>query len=227
MAFGFGTTFGSGTGDKIVLPFNNRGTIRSYFIQVYRNGTGGGGLGRIFDSNNGVEQTLMLHDAGNYEFQASFASGAQNGQWAYTAPATGAWHTMEADYDGSAIGNDPTMLLDAAAQTLAVDSNPASGTIDVAAIAFTLGNRNSDNARNWDGMLAEFSAYNRFLTGAERTGLNAHTISPLSLSGVLCYYDLRTNAHDWVSGLDGTITGALVQAHPFANDNRLMLLGVS
>lgn len=212
MARGFGSTRGSGTTDRIVTALTTNNSVRSYAIWANRNGTGGGGLGRMFDKNNGTAEAALYYSGGsNYSFTRWWSTSP--GEWAFTAPSTGAFRHIGVSYDQSSTANDPVIYVSGSAVSTTEAQTPV-GTVVSGSAAHTLGNRQSDNARNWDGDLAEFAAWDAILTAEEFASLAAG-MSPLLVrpASLVCYVPaIRDNVDLKLTA--PTITGTAVQPHP-------------
>jgi hypothetical protein len=156
-ARGFGTGasgMGAGTTDKSLSTLTAVNTQRTYQLWAYKNGGGGGGLGAMFSKVAGASAQTNNSQLVYYLFQ----SGSTAGTWTYNQPSTAAWHHIAITYDSTVVGNDPVYLYDGVAQTVVLDQNPASPTTDASGLCF--GNRTSDSARVWEGMLCEARVFN-------------------------------------------------------------------
>jgi hypothetical protein len=213
VARGFGATYGTTTTDKIVSGLTAHATLRTYSIWVFRNGNGGGNLGRMVDKRTGADgHTEMLNFeivAVAYQYSRQWSGG--EGRWAFSAPATGEWHQFSVSYDGGAAANDPVMYLDGASQSLVTDINQ-SGSLNTSGSNYVIGNRGNDDARNWDGQLAEFAVWDRILSAAEHAALGKG-FSPLHFrQSLILYVPMIRESVDYYSTVP-TVTGALVQPH--------------
>ena len=151
---GFGTTYGTGTTDRLdggVLPRPASGW-RSIVSHYYANGTGGGGLGRIFQdvSGTGLQagEAWWINLGMSYGLHAS----SQAGAW-YTANiSTGRWQSAGVTHDQRTVNVTPVMYLDGSITTV-TNTSSASGIYDTTPCNMVWGNRASDGARGWDGIL--------------------------------------------------------------------------
>lgn len=172
VARGFGSTYGAGASDYVLTSFSNHASQRSYAFWMLYNGTGGANLGRVFDKRSPTPAAAfgpeaVLHTGGVLRYDRTFNSAASQGQWGITMPSAGVWAFIVITYDSSSISNDATFYRDGAAVALVADTNPASGNADITTDVYALGNRPNDGARNWDGMIASFSIWDRILSAAE------------------------------------------------------------
>lgn len=217
MARGFGSTDGVGTTDKITTALTSHATQRSYFLWTYRHGDGGGsGFGRMFDKlTAGSTVELLFNDGFNtpfnrYFYQRNWSGG--NSQWAWTRPSADAWHSIGVAYDASSASNDPTVYQDGSIATVSNISR-GSGSPLTNTDPYVLGNRGSDNARNWDGREGEYAVWDRILTADEWVSLSKG-FSPLFFpNGLVEYVPM---VRDLVSLIRGspTATGTAVKEHP-------------
>lgn len=179
MSRGFGTTNGSGTTDKILSGYaGNMTTSLSFHTWVWRTGAGGGNFGRIIDQANGV-QIAQDNAASTYYFIAPFSTTA--GVWDITAPGTGAWVSFGFRYNGAATTNDPAFFLSGTAATITNEVTPV-GTFGSGTGAWTIGGRASDNARHWNGKIAEPCLWQGVLLTDQNFTDLAAGIPPLSIS---------------------------------------------
>lgn len=158
-ARGFGTGasgMGAGTTDKSVSTLTAVNTQRTYQLWVYKNGGGGGGLGAMFTKVAGASAQSNNSSTTYYLFQSASTT---NGTWTYTQPSLTTWHHIAITYDSGALSNDPVYMFDGAAQTVVSDTNPV-GTITTDSSGLCFGNRTSDSARVWEGMLCEARVFN-------------------------------------------------------------------
>jgi hypothetical protein len=215
MARGFGSTLGAGSTDSIAIPLTAHATQRSYSIFVYRNGSGAGNFGRIFDKRvSGAQtETLYVGDT-NYAYLRAW-SGAQAVEWRMTAPSAGAFRHVGVSYDGSSTANDAIMYLDGVSQTVSEAAGPPSGALVTNEDSYVLGNRKNDSARVWNGILAEFGVWDAILTAEEMASL-AQGCSPLLIrpASLVAYQPLTGTPCDFVAGGPTTVVGTAEQDHP-------------
>ena len=207
MARGFGATLGSGTTDLITtLTAVTLGTQYSLAIWANENGAGGGNLGRMIDRAASPNWNRTGIDYRFTDQQWSVELGAI---WSIATPSAG-WHRFVITTDNTAAGNVPIIYMDGT--TPAVTTVTASsGVYTPLTTAFLLGNSVALN-RNWDGLLAEFGAWNRILTPDEALALSNGFTPKSFMNGLLTGYSmLREN---WGTLGPATISGTAVQSHP-------------
>jgi len=173
---GFGSTYGTGTTDRLdggALPRPSTGW-RSVVSQYYANSTGGGGLGRIFQDASGTglsagEILWTQSNAINYGIYASSSSGA----WFTPASslATGRWQSAGVTHDQRTVNVLPTMYLDGASVAVNI-SQAASGTYQTTPCNMVWGNRASDSARVWDGIIGPTLIFDGALTADDHFELD-------------------------------------------------------
>ena len=215
MARGFGSTFGAGSSDIISTALSAHATLRSYSLMTYRNGDGGANFGLIFSKRQTADAELFQNASGAtnaYRYQRNWST--TNGSWIIARPSTGAWHQAGVSYDSGSTSNVPTMVIDGVSQSVTTELSP-SGSVVNNSDPYTLGNRASDTARAWDGMLCEFAIWDAILTAEEWAALGAR-VSPLEIrpqSLTLYRPDVRNNLNVRAF-TPGTISGTAVQPHP-------------
>jgi hypothetical protein len=209
MARGFGATLGAGSTDMIVSTLAAKATTRSYHIKVNRLGDGGGSFGRIWEDSAVIDQ--FLFSSNTYQFSRAFS--VTNGDWFRAAPSTSTWVDVVVTYDGGDVANDPIFYFDGVSVSV-TESNTPSGSLTTTSGAYALGNRASDSARNWDGMLAEFAVWDVILDAAEAAalgkGLSPLLIRPASLVEYIPM--IRDNVSFRRAAPTVTATG--IQPHP-------------
>lgn len=214
MARGFGATYGVGPTDSIEIPYSTHGTQRTYAAWCYRNGAGGGNLGRIFDKRTSGAESELVHF---YETESRFKFlrlwSSQMGKWSISDTiGTGAWFWIAVTYDSGSTANNAVFWLNGSKPTTLRETAP-SGSLINNADNYVIGNRKSDNARAWDGMIAEFAIWDRILADAELEAL-ADGYSPALIRNSLVSYVPQIRASgDWRNGAS-TVTGTTVIEHP-------------
>jgi biopolymer transport protein ExbB len=155
--------WGASTTDKIVTGLQTATTTRTYEIWSYKTGDGGGALGRMFEKRGlaAAQSELLFFTGGDYEYDRVWSGGID--QWDIAAPSANAWHSIAVTYDSSNASNSAIMYVDGAAQSLVTNITFA-GTLVNNPSGYTIGNRQSDNARNWAGSLDEFRVVNAIMT---------------------------------------------------------------
>lgn len=140
-------------------------TLFTSFVVCRPDSPGGANLGRIWTRNDvsrsiGMLSTNALRTWLGASITAdTAASSLPNGSWAYVR---GRW-------DGAAAANSISVAVNGTEAT-----GPASGfgtPASVANTALCIGNRSSDGARGFDGLIGEVLIYSRALTAAEITSV--------------------------------------------------------
>lgn len=207
MARGFGTTFGSGTTDKIATSTTTYSSTKSYAIWTYRN-VNDATSRRMWDNGNG--RSFSSGVAGEYRFNWDFST--SGGQWAFVRPALSEWHHIGWSFDDSSDTNAPLGYLDGVSQSISpiVDNV---GTALTTGAEYLIGN-SAAGTNNWDGSLAEFGYWNVILSADEFLAL-AKGVSPLLIrpTALIEYVPLIGPANSYVNGAT-TVTGTAIQPHP-------------
>lgn len=208
MALGFGSTYGSGTTDKLATALTSQPLPASYAFWAFRHGTGGGGFGRIFEKaySGTTVEIAINYNGGNIQIQRGRTSSP--GSFTFAAPSADAWHhivvTIDASWNVAAYVDGSSVTVTAG--TAGVGGNLSSSNV------YNLGNR-TDGTRNWDGMLSEFSIWNSVIGAAEIAELSSY-ISALSVlpSSLVEHIPLISFGNSRLRG-PSTKTGTAIQPH--------------
>lgn len=206
-------TFGGVSTDRIDTGYTANNTLRSYHIWSYRTGEGGGSVGRMFDK--GGNTLLDNNGSGTIAFGSVWTGNL--GLW-HCSMSDNAWNPIGVSYDAGSSSNVPIMYVGGASQSLTTDSSP-SGSAPSDSNDFCIGNRNTDNARNWAGRLAEFAVWDAILNASEfaalALGVPAYRVRPQSLSLYVPVWGLASPEPDLSSGHRScTVTGTTQVSHP-------------
>lgn len=179
IAGGF-SSLGGGTtdrlsGGKLYRPSSGWRTIVGH---VYPVSAGGGSLGRVFQdiSGNGATkgETLSFDGGGGTMLSYQVFASTQRGQWNFSSNlGSGAWHSFAITQDQRTVGTTPTGFVDGVA--VSVTTSAASiGSYETADkwTDLTFGNRASDSARVWDGLIGPVLFFDGLLTGDEIASLH-------------------------------------------------------
>lgn len=157
--------WGAASTDKITTNLTAHSSTRTYEVWAYRTGTGDGALGRITDKHTVSAEVETFQVGGTlndqYAYGRTFSGGTAD--WEVALPSANAWHHIVVTYNSSAATNDPIFYIDGAVATLTADTN-TTGTANTNTDPYVIGNRGSDNARNWAGNLDEFRVSNAIRT---------------------------------------------------------------
>jgi len=171
LARGFGSTLGGGTTDRVQTSATAR--QRQTFVVVgVRNGPGGGGYGRYFQSGTtGIApcEVLFNSNEGTTVFQRLSGNIARF-TWAY--PDIGVPFCTVISYDASAAGWKPTVATNGVAQSVTPTSPPTSAGGNVTG-AIIVGNREAGD-RVWDGHWLLFAEIDRACSRSECIDLSAN-----------------------------------------------------
>src|ERR1043166_3499961 len=144
MARGFGTTFGSGTSDSVAGGSNiTVGNQVSISVWIWRNGTGGSGLGQIFNIGDAAATNYMSfynNSTSNLHFNRAW-SGSSGGEasWSIALPGDSAWVHYLISYNGNSTGNSPIINKNGASVGVTTVTAP-SGSISTITRVPTIGN---------------------------------------------------------------------------------------
>ncbi len=210
MAYGFSTTFGTASTDQVVTTYTGDATQQTWSIWANRHGGGGSNGGRFFDKRTGAASEFALFNSEvntQYRFTANWTAA---GQWAWANTALDTWFNIIIQYDNSSTANTPEAWFNGISQTRTLNTQPT-GSFITNSDAYVLGNVVS--VRVWDGMLAEFAVWSRFLTASEIAALGGG-YSPLFFRESLMEYVPLVRDPISYKNAAPTVTGALVQPHP-------------
>ncbi len=209
-----------GAGDKLTTSFSAHSTRRTYSLWAYRRGDGGGGFGRMFDKRTAGPEVETLHNrsastANGDTYMYSRAFSGTSGFWTIPRPSANAWHHLCVVYEAAA-GNDPAIYVDGIQQSVTRTSSATSGSPSTNADPYVIGNRGNDDARSWNGRLAEFAIWDELLSAGECSAL-ARGASPASIRAnkLVAYWPLWGSASP-EPGLPGgsvAVTGAVGADH--------------
>jgi hypothetical protein len=156
---GFGATSGTGTTDRIatgvLVPYSTG--FRSIVSHRYANTTGGGGFGRIFNpaGSNGIsanDECMFPNSATNGMMYSK--AGAAAWQWAPTSVLSASvWACDGVTHDQRSTGITPVMYLDGVSVAVTAFAAGSGSYPTIGGFTLDLGNRSTDSARIWDGML--------------------------------------------------------------------------
>lgn len=211
MALGFGSTEGSGSGDRVVTAFTAHATQRSYGVWVYPS-AGGDDVKRVFEKrtiSNQVELVIYNTSQSRIEYERQW-SGIR-GRWSSPSFISDTWTHLGVSYDSSNSSNGAEIYANGLAQPVTVLDVPAGiplGNTD----QYVIGNR-GDGTRTFGARLAEFAIWDRILKSSEWIALG-RGFSPLCFPRDLrCYVPLIREGVDVVNS-ECTISGAVPRAHP-------------
>ncbi len=206
-ALGLGANYGGSTAD-----FVSGGTFYppvsgfcSIVAHYYANSTGGGGFGRIFveDATNITE---MVYLDGNRLVFYKY-SNAANGVWESPASslATGRWQSFGVTHDQRTIGVVPFLYLDGSIVTTSTVTNPQ-GAYLTNPFTPVFGNRPSDVARCWDGMLGPILRFDGILTAADHRQLDLDPLTIFETIDEIEFYRAASSVNGSSSGNLSTLS---------------------
>lgn len=223
---GFGTTYGSGTTDRLdggILPRPSTGW-RSIVSCYYANGYGGGNLGRIFQDASGTglqagEGLYCNNGTINGTILYGLYCSTTFGAWYSSASTlvTGRWQSAGVTHDQRTVNNIPIIYLDGASVAVNIYQN-ASGTYQTAPCNLVWGNRASDGARGWDGLLGPTLIFDGALTDADHLVLSKDPWSVVDTDPMLLLFGSAAGGTHTLTGANCSQsatsgTGAVTQAH--------------
>lgn len=179
-ARGYGATYGVGSTDRSATSYNGNDVLRSVSAYVYRNGDGGGSLGRMWDFGN---WGAFYNSSTNYQLQCVFdnAGSSASSTWNVSRPASGSFKHIAVLFDATSVSNDPVIYIDGVSQTVTNFNRAPAGSLKAAGDTLNVGNR-LDATRNWDGMIGEFRLAASVLSSARIIAEAANLLNPGSFA---------------------------------------------
>ena len=216
MALGFGSTFGSGTTDKLTSlnNFTCPTTVSVAFL-TNRNADNAALASRVITQETGSHIFLIQTNGVSSIEEVLFPWTTTDGRWSITRPGTGVWTHNLIVYDGGSTTNTPTWYVNGSAVSVSTLVTPVGTPFNPPTEALVLGNRPAGD-RVFDGRFAEFAIWNRLLTAAEAVGLGLRGMSPLAYSnGLVEYIPMVRNPFSRKnSGAFTAVGPPLPQPHP-------------
>jgi hypothetical protein len=214
MSIGFGTTFGVGSTDRIVnSSFSMPTSTFTFSAMVNRNGGGGGTFGRVWEV--GTSGFHLFFNTAAVAWAVAITYDGVTKNWNVDTPAQydtpgDFWFHVGITFDRNTTGQVPTMWVGGTKYTsLTPASNGSAGSFG----SLCIGNRTSDNARNFDGKIMEFGVWNRILTDDEMIGLSKGVVPSKYNRGLVTYHPLIRLVRDRRADSTVTTTGTAVQTH--------------
>jgi Concanavalin A-like lectin/glucanases superfamily len=233
-ARGFGTTFGVGSTDEVNTGYTaTPASTMTFAAWFYRNGAGGGSLGRIFDQNGATATALVSVNDNTSSLAGTMAmlygQSSASAKWHWTTPSSNAWHHIAVTFNAGSSGNVPIVYIDGAAVSITTDQAfTGTGSAQTTG-SYYIGNR-ADGTRNWDGKLSDFAYWNVILTASQvkslAQGASPMLIRPAALKIFLPLCGSQANEPDWASRLTQTITGTAGKSGNPAQPYPLMRTGL-
>jgi hypothetical protein len=180
---GFGPTYGTGTTDRI-----DSGTLappstssRSVVAQLYPKTTGGGTLGRVFQDASGYGlargEGFWINSTTGISYTIFIADASGASQWQPAAPLTlDAWQVVGISVHHIASVVTPCYAYINGMFVASANNAGGGGALpgNNLATVMTFGNRASDSARNWDGMIGLILFFDGFLEAKDHAALAAN-----------------------------------------------------
>lgn len=207
MAYGFGSTYGTGTSDLITTSFTGIPRARTYAFWSFQHGTGGSTYGRQWHQDAAF--TPYSNDTtGTFNFEIVEWG---EGRWQFVNQAYDTWLHWLITYDSNISTNAPVVYINGVDAGATLNVSPGS-TYTAPTANFCLGN-DPTLVANWDGMLAEFAIWDHIMSAPEITALSKGFAPAFFPNGRVMYYPLLRDLVDRHNAAP-TITGTpIVQPH--------------
>jgi hypothetical protein len=210
--------FGLASTDVVTVADTTSPAAVSYHFWIYTLGLGGANAGRVFDKRSGADaQAEVIYiQTGNilrYERNRSTTSGIWRTDGIVVLST---WQAFGFRIDNTLTTNDGEWFSGGLPVTTVEFSTP-NGTLITNTSPYSIGNRSSDVARNWNGYIAHIAKWSRLVTDAEfalmgRTPLAlAPSSYPDSAVWYLPFIDGTSDFYGKVTTVSG---GALVSNNP-------------
>jgi len=203
---GFSATLGAGASDSIEIPISESIDDLTIFVRATRAGAGGGNFGRVYEkrvSGAQVDALLCVNDAGQARYRASrqFSGGECVDDFAWSVAGVPTNIVLLKRADPAYISR---LFFDGIEQ-VAVNSAHTSGTLITNGDNFVIGNRKSDSARAFDGLLSNFMLFRGHLDSGEIEALSENPYQIYTPRRRISYFNIGAGAG---SSLNGSATGA-------------------
>lgn len=181
---GFGTTYAGNTNSYLTGPVltHPKSGWRSWFVLLYAASTGGGGIGRVFQHATGTggdgaggEGLFCVATTNELRYQKW-----NNGTFVseYKTPAaitTNAWTSYGLTHQQIVGDTLPNGYKNGVAETWSILTANGQNNLSSAPLTtMAIGNRPSDVARTWDGMIGVQLYFDGFLSAADHAALHAN-----------------------------------------------------
>ncbi|WP_312548172.1 LamG-like jellyroll fold domain-containing protein [Massilia sp.] len=175
LAAGFGAGLGGGTTDRITTALSGAfpASGRSYFVRARRNGSGGSGLGRLFDKTSGGTGQMLYWYGSNARLAYSFYAGSSERITAIpdTHLTAAVGETFGALVTHAQVGSTATINAWVNGVQVLFDVVVTGALSDAPAAALSIGNR-ADGVRGWDGLIECVHVWDRVLLPAEAAAIS-------------------------------------------------------
>ena len=215
MAIGFGIVAGTATTDRLNTGLIGDSPQRTWAFRVnLRNASSGGGFPRIFSSQ--TNEVIITLQSGQFSFGRQWTNGIAT--WFLGAANSALINTdysIVISYDQSLTSANPTAFINGISASITNPSARTGNAISSGGNAFHIGNRPSDNARNWDGIISSAAIWDEIIP-AEMALAISGSYSPLIYTRNLVYYNpmVVTTSQDIIGARTQTVTGARNASHP-------------
>jgi chitodextrinase len=177
-------------------------------------GLGGGSGGRIVDKdNNDAGWFFSMGTNNTIKFSSDQFNGTEPSRSTASSVITlNAWQHVAATWDGTTSGNGIHVYINGVESTGGTIISGSGTPYDDSGTPLTLGNRPTDNARGFNGVIDEIRVYNRVLTGAEIQAL-ADATAPTAPSSLTATAASSTQVNlSWTASTDNVgVSGYLLE----------------
>lgn len=206
MALELGTFSNNASAAKVDLGNVAISADVTYFIWTYRTGEGGSNFGRMFGRSSGLHDLITNNPGASNTYAFGDIVNAQHYRW--TRADAYQWVPISVSGTIADTSTAPTIYQSGVKPTI-IRTGVGNFWGTTSSVAMHIGNRPSDSARVWHGMLAHFCMWDVKLTDAEHEALHAgalpNTIRPES---IVRYFPLLNDERN-LFGTNGTNVSAL------------------
>ena len=215
MAIGFGIVAGTATTDRLNTGLIGDSPQRTWAFRVnLRNASSGGGFPRIFGGQ--TNQIAIALQSGQFSFVRQWTNGVLT--WSLGAANSALINTnysIVISYDQTLAAANPTAFVNGNSVSVSTATARTGSAISSGATPFHIGNRPSDNLRNWDGTISSAAIWDELIPAEMALAISSR-YSPLIYTRNLVYYNpmVVTTSQDIIGARTQTVTGARNASHP-------------
>jgi chitodextrinase len=216
LSFDGGTGYVTVNGGGVLANLRSTGVTVSAWVKLASSGAGGGG--RVLDKNGGGGGWVLKMNGNSLQFSGDSFATASARRDSAVAMSMNTWQHVAATWDGSTSGSQIHVYVNGVASD-GVTSDGAGAVIDDSAGPLGIGNRPSDAARGFDGLIDDVQVYNRVLTPSEVLGVYNGVSSdtqapsaPAAFSAIAATTSGTRINLTWTASTDNTaVTGYLIE----------------
>ncbi len=201
---GFGTTYAGNTNSCLTGPVlkHPKSGWRSCFVLLYAASTGGSGLGRVFQHSTGTggdgaggEGMMVVTTTGELRYQ-KFPSLGSIFFSEYKSPAAiplNTWTSYGITHEQVVTDTLPQGYKNGVAETWSILTTCGAGSLSASPpTSLAIGNRPSDKARTWDGMIGIQLYFDGALSAADHAAIHANPWQVFAQETIPLFWPMAT-----------------------------------